>query len=901
MLPNVPQPASCSTCGATIPPGAPLGVCPACLWRVSFENEEGGEVAAEPWMVLGDYELFEEVARGGMGVVYRARQRRLDREVAVKVLRGGEFADEGARQRFRTEATAAACLQHPGIVAIHDVGEDGGVPWFSMDYLPRGDLVRRVGETPLPASDAALCVQRVAVAVQHAHDHGVLHRDLKPSNVLLGDDGLPRVTDFGIARRFGVDTTASEPLTRTGQMLGSPGYAAPELAFGGTADVRTDVYGLGALLYYLLTGCPPFQGPTLDAVLLQLRENDPVPPRRLNPTVPRDLETVCLHALAREPERRYATAAEMADDIARFLAGEPIRALPLSQFGHGLRWGRRHPRMAAMGLLVLLLLAGLIASGFLYGARQARLEHRATLLAESRELRGAAINTSRRRALAALREAWQIKPSPEIRNEAIACLALPEITLEGTQPPADPPRRERPGERYAADFAGNEVFVSDARTFQPLQTLIHPRKIFCMDWRDNLLVTMCEDRFLYFWDAATGQLKHRLSGHEGLPAAVAFRRDGQEFASLAHDGHVRLWQAARGKEVGHFDGGEPQSGPAWWDEKDRRLFSSRLDGKGLDFFQVTWPRSLKILAPPGEELRTENTRSLAISPDGRLAATVDERVVRVWDLARSRLLTTVEKSSTEWMSARFSPDGSALWICGFDAQLLRLPIRQKNLNPPEVGPPEKMASETGSLIADIRSDGKQLVLSNNADGRWLLVTQDQPIVSLPAEHLSSAAFSPEGRILATASYSIPGVRLWSLSEGTVQRELPTDTPVAGLHFTPDGRWLWVVTEREIQRFDTQNWERVFAVPVADLRGLTFSPDGTMATCRDRGGIRLLRAGDLSEIARLSAPEYAGWLGNASLDFSKDASILAAHTATGTLIVWNIRELRSELKDIGMDW
>jgi len=251
--------------------------------------------------------------------------------------------------------------------------------------------------------------------------------------------------------------------------------------------------------------------------------------------------------------------------------------------------------------------------------------------------------------------------------------------------------------------------------------------------------------------------------------------------------------------------------------------------------------------------------------------------------------------------ARLSPDGSALWICGFDAQLLRLPIRQKNLNPPEVGSPEKMASETGSLIADIRSDGKQLVLSNNADGRWLLFTQDQPIVSLPAEHLSSAAFSPEGRILATASYSIPGVRLWSLSEGTVQRGLPTDTPVAGLHFTPDGRWLWVVTEREIQRFDTQKWERVFAVPVADLRGLTFSPHGTMATCRDRGGIRLLRAGDLSEIARLSAPEYAGWLGNASLDFSKDASILAAHTATGTLIVWNLRELRFELRELGMDW
>ena len=878
-----------------------MGLCPRCLWRVSFEDAGEGESEAEPWLVLGDYELFEEIARGGMGVVYRARQRRLDREVAVKVLRGGEFADEQARRRFHVEAESAARLQHPGIVAIHDVGEDDGVPWFSMDYLPGGNLVRRVGETPLNAKDAALCVQRVAGAVQHAHEHGVLHRDLKPSNILLGDDGLPRVTDFGIARRIATDAATDDPLTRTGQGLGSPGYAAPELALGGRADARTDVYGLGALLYYLLTGHAPFQGPTLDAILLQLRENDPVPPRRLNPTVPRDLETICLRALAREPARRYATATEMAQDIARFLAGEPIRARPLSPVGHAVRWGRRHPALAAMGGLVVLLLAGLIASGFLYGARQAGLEHRAALLLEAREQRSAAINISRRLALAALREAWSIKPSTEIRNEAIACLALTEITYGNVQPMRSPPPRNREGEIYSADFAGNEAFVSEVGTGKRVHTLVHPRKIFCLDWRDDLLVTMCEDRFIYIWDAATGKLRHRLSGHQGLPAAVVFRKGGQEFASLAQDGHVRLWQAARGEEVVQFDGGERQAGPAWWEQNGSRLYSGRLDGTGLDLFHVTWPRSIKILAPPGEELHTENTASLALSPDGSLAATVDERVVRVWDVVRARLLTSVEKSPTEWMSARFAPDGSALWVCGFDARLLRLGIGREKDGAPSIGLPEKVADQSGMRLLDVRSGGGQLVLADNNAGRWLLCTPGEPMRSLSAEHLADATFSPDGHLLATTSYAKSGVSLWSLPSGTLERELPTDSPVAYVRFAPDGRWLWVLTERLIQRFDTQTWQIVFSAPGTNLRGLTFSPDGSMAACQERGVIRLLRSDDLSEIARLTPPPFTGWLGNASLDFSKDAGILAAHTATGTLIVWNLRELRTELRELGMDW
>ena len=311
-------------------------------------SEDDAPPEDEPWNVLGDYELFEEIGRGGMGIIYRARQKRLRRIVAVKVLRGAEFAGEEARARFRVEAEAAARLQHPGIVAIHDVGEESGVLWFSMDYVPGENLDDHVGNHTLGARDAATLVEKIAHAIQHAHDHGVLHRDLKPSNILLAD-GQPRITDFGLARRESTEDTPS--LTRTGQTLGSPGYSAPEQALRGEADVRTDVYGLGAVLYHLLTGRPPFLGPTLDSILLQLRDGEPVSPRRLIPSVPRDLETICLHALHHQPNHRYATASEMAADLGRFLERKAIHARPSSVAENVWRWCRRHPGLT-MALLV---------------------------------------------------------------------------------------------------------------------------------------------------------------------------------------------------------------------------------------------------------------------------------------------------------------------------------------------------------------------------------------------------------------------------------------------------------------------------------------------------------------------------------------------------------------------
>ena len=383
----------CRKCGAKIFSDVPEGLCPRCLLKSALGNFVDASVAgvgdpgrpasaipatapddrasasqhkttaqaAELLGELGDYELLEEVGRGGQGVVFRARQKSLNRTVALKVISLGQWASKAHLKRFRIEAEAAARLEHPGIVPIHEVGERDGSCYFSMKFVEGGQLDEVVRRTPLSIRQAAELIGKVARTVHYAHEHGILHRDIKPGNILLDDKGEPHLTDFGLARLVETEST----VTQTLEVLGTPSYMAPEQAVGNNAQVTgaTDVYGLGAVLYQLLTGQPPFAGGTTYETIKLLLDTEPRQPRLLNPKIDRDLSTICLKCLEKHPERRYSSALALDEDLERWLKHEPIQARRTGIFARGRKWVRRNPTSALMAasLVVLAATSGWIA------------------------------------------------------------------------------------------------------------------------------------------------------------------------------------------------------------------------------------------------------------------------------------------------------------------------------------------------------------------------------------------------------------------------------------------------------------------------------------------------------------------------------------------------------------
>lgn len=292
-------------------------------------SDAGGTRPAPVLPEVAGYEILEVLGHGGMGVVYKARQLGLNRLVALKMVLAGTNASPLELARFRAEAEAVAQLTHPNIVQIFEIGEQNGCPFLALEYIPGGSLAAQLDGTPVAPRQAAQVVLALSRAMQHAHETGIVHRDLKPANVLLGADGQPKVTDFGLAKR---DSEHAHAHTQTGTIMGSPSYMAPEQAAGRTSDIgpATDIYALGVILYELLTGRPPFKGSSLLETIEQVRENDPVPPRFLQPKTPRDLETICLKCLEKSPRRRYESAADLGADLRAYLHDEPINAQTLT-------------------------------------------------------------------------------------------------------------------------------------------------------------------------------------------------------------------------------------------------------------------------------------------------------------------------------------------------------------------------------------------------------------------------------------------------------------------------------------------------------------------------------------------------------------------------------------------
>jgi len=479
---------------------------------------------------FGDYDLLNEIARGGMGVVFKARQVRLNRIVAVKMILSGQLASQADVLRFYAEAEAAANLQHPNIVGIHEVGELDGQHFFSMDYVAGSSLTDLVSDGPLDSRRAAAYVQTTAEAIHYAHQQGILHRDLKPSNVLLDEHDQPRVTDFGLAKRI----EGGSKLTATGTMVGTPSYMPPEQAAPhAVVGPPSDVYSLGAILYELVTARPPFQGATPLDTLLMVLDAEPPAPHVLNYRVDHDVETIALKCLRKDPARRYASAQELADDLGRYLRGEPIQARPVGRAERCWRWCRRNPTVASLvGTVAALLLVAAVAGGL--------------IAHHERGLRAAAVEAREQ----AERSDAQTRNRLVRRSVAAGVRLLDEHDPLGSTPWfAEALSLEQPG--AAQEMHHDRLSAVLWLAPKPAQVWFHDAKVNAASFNSDggRVVTASADGTARVWDVSSGQGVTPVLRHSGPVRAAAFSPAGAGWpCSVPTDGRSSpsawtMWRA----------------------------------------------------------------------------------------------------------------------------------------------------------------------------------------------------------------------------------------------------------------------------------------------------------------------------------------------------------------------
>jgi WD40 repeat protein/tetratricopeptide (TPR) repeat protein/tRNA A-37 threonylcarbamoyl transferase component Bud32 len=706
---------------------------------------------------VAGYEVLGELGRGGTGVVYKARQARPARVVALKLLLGAGGAGAERQARLLAEADALARLQHPHIVQVFEVGRHQGTPFLVLEYMAGGSLAQRLSGAPQPAREAARLAECLARAVEHAHAQGVVHRDLKPANVLLTEDGTPKVSDFGLAKADRPDLTA------TGAILGTPSYMAPEQAAGASRDTgpAADVYALGAILYELLTGRPPFRAATVLETLEQVRHQEPVAVRQLQPKVPRDLETVCHKCLQKEPTPRYAGALELAEDLGRFLAGQPVRARPVGPVQRAARWCRRRPGWAAMlatvaGLLVVIAVGG---TRLTLSLREKTFDLREKLWQSyvDRARAGVASGRPGQRfgTLRALREAARIRVTPEVRDLALAALVLPDVEVadewdgwpEGTV-----------GAAFDADFrhyvrldqeggltlctraGGGEEVTGRLPSFgEPPFTKV---------WMSPDGRYVAYDYQGREWTAA-GFRVWRVGGavpevildeRPGLKGIMVFRPDSRQLAAYLRDGSLAVYDLATGRRVWRRQVGHQVEDFAFH-PRDSRL--AVATGPAVRLFDLADGCE----GPPLVQPEVTHVHSVNWGPEGRrLAVGSDDRRIYVWDVEAAKpIMTPWEGHAANGIVGRFNHAGDRLvsvdwtgqnlvWDTSTGRLLLRLPVKEW-----------LQFSRDDSLLGFERL-GSKLRLYRVAAGRELLVLRRQH--ATPGELLGAPQPHVDGRTLA---------------------------------------------------------------------------------------------------------------------------------------------------------
>lgn len=841
--------------------------------RLLAEGLTPGAVSGlRPGATFAGYTLIAEVGCGAMGVVFTAQQHGSNRVVAIKFAHGSR-GDEA--RRFRTEAEAVATLDHPGILPIYEVGEAEGVAYHTMRFVEAGSLAERLDWFRDPRAAATL-LARLADAVHHAHERGILHRDLKPGNILLASRTEPLVSDFGLARWLQRESEMTAPLA----VLGTPDYLAPEMLLGAREGSTTaaDIFSLGAIFYHLLAGRPPFAGSTVGEVLRRVEECLPAPLSRC----PRDLAAVCLKCLERAPARRYPSAAALASDLRAWLEGRAVTARPISAPERVLRWARRKPLLAGLTAALLFSLTALgvniIASRnktLILEQRRAELaerfardQHRTALLAQAQlQLRSPAAGR-RRESLRLLREAWQLGPSPEIRSAAIAAL-----TLLDAEEQAPPPDLRMASAALAPEVAMEVPTAILARSFHP---------------DTSRLAAAGDDKLIYLAEASDGTILHRLRGLAGRCRALTFSPNGHWLAAAADDQTLRLWSARDGREL--------LVCPIPYSAEPPELRWSE-DGGWLVFgperaLRIAPPAVAQFFVEEREDARAEEVRTIDLSADGRWLVTVTESGTRLWDSQTRRDVSVIAKQGAEWSSARFSPDSRRLWIGGWNSELRLVDL--------PTGAPQPVGKFAGALAALTEDGAWAIALSDAGRGLQFVPTSGPGRgIWLRQPHPLAIAVTRDARLAATSSYNSPGVRLWEFPAAKMIRELPA-AAAALLAFTPNGATLATGAGETIQLWDTTTGARGATIATgAKIRSLDFSPDGRLLAVETRDGVLLFgNAAPFVELARLTTA--AGHL-PASFCFSRDSRRLAVQTATGGAVVWQIDELHRELAALGMAW